>query len=270
VRITRFAAVLAVAVLLTGTCTNKNKDTDVTPRPTVTPFVENVADFQVVGKIEHAFAGQEPPIDIFNASEPDTNEPDTNGPTLEPSPVGDSPSVPGVLRMNIEDASSGVADECGLAAGADVVLYWTVNTLFDPPDVLDDIENEVEGRVAGASGRVYRVESDGSLVAPEPTDEPTASDEQGLADESPFSIGSPDAGTVPDATSDCVLVADQVGFTSDSTSGLSTSPPRPAVRRTAAPTSKPEKTEEPSDEPKETKKPSKTPLRTATPTAQQR
>ena len=82
-----------------------------------------------------------------------------SGPTTDPSatPVGDSPSVPGVLRLNVEDVNEDLTDACGVAEGQDVRVYWTTDTSFDPSDVLDDLEDEIEDRVAGISGRVYRV-----------------------------------------------------------------------------------------------------------------
>jgi hypothetical protein len=189
--------------------------------------------------------------------------------------VGDPADLPGVLRIEAEDVSEDVREECGLAAGQDVRVYWTEGTRFDTADgdiaaaeiALDTaaFEDELEGRVAGISGRVYR-EGDGTadLDTPEPdeTDEPTS--EPDLTNASPFAVGSP--GAVSAADADCVLVADQVGF--EQQDGPEATP-RPVIRRTAAPTATPVDTEEPTAEPDETDEPTERPAASATPTAEQ-
>jgi hypothetical protein len=262
----RLVAVLSILALASVACTDKKNDEEVTPEPTDRTSVEQVAEFQLVGKIEKAFASIEPSLEL-----PD-DDVTVSGPTTDPSatPVGDSPSVPGVMRLNVEDVNEDLTDECGVAEGQDVRIYWTTDTSFDPSDVLEDIENEIEDQVAGVSGRVYRTADDTiDFDTPEPdeTDEPT--EEPDLTDASPFAIGSPSTdGDTPAADTSCVLVAEQVGFEQETA---------PATRRPAptgrvfepTPTKRPEQTDEPTAEPDETDKPKKTPLSSATPTAEQ-
>ena len=131
----RLVAVLSIVALAAVACTNR-KDTEITPQPTDATRVEQVAEFQLVGTIEKALAGVETPIDV-----PD-DDVAVSGPTSSPSetPVGDAPTVPGVLRMEIEDVNEDLADECRVAEGQDIRVYWTTDTKFDPSDGLEEAE----------------------------------------------------------------------------------------------------------------------------------
>jgi hypothetical protein len=257
----KLALVLWIAALSASACTNDD-DPDPTAQPTDEPRVEQVATFQLVGTIAKAFEGAEAPFDVL-----DENSGEISGPTSSPSetPVGDAPSVPGVLRLDVEDVNQELTDACGVVADSEVRVYWTTSTRFDPSDVLDDIEDEITGEVAGISGRVFTDAADDEAFTPEPeeTDEPT--DDPDLTDASPFAIGSPDAGEDPALSADCVLVADQIGFEE-----TVASTPAPIVRRTASPpTPAPQETDEPTASPDETDEPDETPGDTATPTASQ-
>ena len=254
-------AIVSVTVLVAVGCTNDDDPQDVTPQPSEPARVEQVATFQVVGTIENAFEDVELPFDV-----PDEDGAEVSGPTSSPSetPVGDAPAVPGVLRLSVEDVNRELTDACGVSADSEVAVYWTTSTRFDPSDVLDDIEDEITGEVAGISGRVFEEGADDDEIftpVPDETDEPT--DEPDLTNASPFAIGSPDTSDAPELSADCVLIADQIGFEQDSTPATQA----PAVRRTAAPTAEPEETEEPTAEP--TEEPERTPDDTATPTASQ-
>ena len=261
----RFIVVLAVAVLAAAACTRGDDEAEVTPQPTDEALVEDVARFQLVGTITKAFAGIEPPIDV--PSEDAT----VTGPTDEPdeTPVGSQPATPGVLRIELEDANQDLTDACGIAEGQQAVVYWTSGTSFDPEDVLDDVENEIEDRVAGISGRVFRPTSEvADDEASEPTEEAEPTEQPDLADASPFAIGSPDTeGSVFGDEGNCVLVAEQVGFEEDEPDETRA----PSVRRTAAPTARATETPEPdaTDEPDETSEPRESPATSATPTAEE-
>ncbi len=243
----KIAAALSIVALTAAGCTNSGDDDETTPRPTGEDRVEVVAEFQLVGTISKAFAGGSPPIDVSDVIDEDGTDP-TGSP--EPTPVGDRSSSHGVLRLDTEDVSGELTDECDIEAGRSVDVYWTEDTRWDGSDVLEDVnldeadldvpqfEEAIEDRVAGVAGRVYRV-------------------------------GGTDTGVRQTAAaSGCTLVADQIGFEQERTAGTD----RPAAARTSAPTATPDEsneTDEPTAEPDETKKPKKTPPDTATPTAVQ-
>jgi hypothetical protein len=217
----RFFAAFAIAVLsVAAGCNGSNNDDpspepDITEEPTETPSTETIGDFQLVGTIDEAFAGEEPDIDITGTEDVET----TPGPT----PAGQTPTTGGILRIQLDDLSEELATACELAADDLVELFWTTETRF-PADVLDDIEDEIEERVAGVTGAIFRASD--------------ATDDVG-------------ATASPEAGGNCVLVADQVGFTTSAT--LPT--PRSTVRRTTAPVP----TRTPSPTPKSTKSPTAAP-----------
>jgi hypothetical protein len=206
----RLVAVLSIVALCTAACTNDKKDAEITPQPTDDTRVEQIAEFQLVGTIEKAFASIETPVAL------PADDAAVSGPTTEPAatPVGEEPSVPGVLRVNVEDANEELNDACGVAVDQDVRVYWTTDTSFDPSDVLDDteadLEEGIEDRVAGISGRVFRA-GRRDLDTPEPDETDETTEDPDLTDASPFAIGPPDAGEDADLAG-CVLVADQIGF----------------------------------------------------------
>jgi hypothetical protein len=245
-KISRLLALFAVALLVFGACRNNNPDDDddqveTTEAPDPTPSIEAVADFQLVGRIDEAFAGQLPPVDLPDDDlELDTDataSPGTSpGATPAGTPVGTTPTRGGIIRLEIEDLSDDLEQACGFGADSIVELYWTTNTFFEPGDVLDDVEDEIEDRVAAITGRIFRSGDDADVLTPEPTTEATGS---------PAATGSPSASV---EASDCLLVAEQVGFTS---TALPTA--RPVAARTAAPT------------PARTATATATPARTATP-----
>jgi hypothetical protein len=265
-RVRQLTCVLGAVLLLAATaCTRDKKESETTPRPSQPPRAELVGDFQAVGKIDEAFAGEEPDVQI-----PDTDsDPDEEiGPDASPTstPVGVEPAVGGILRITLEDISDEAGQACGLDAEDTVEVFWTTQTRFDVSGALDnDVEDEIEDRVAGVSGRAYRAPRDLDeeiIFTPGPTDSTEETEPADLASASPFSIGSPGADETDEAETDagdCILVADQIGFERT----LPT--PRPVVRTTAAPT--PVETKEPTPEPTDTPEPSETPSATSTATA---
>ena len=267
------AAIAAVVVLVFGACTGDDGDEDTTPQPSEPDRVEVLSDFQLVGEIDEAFAGAEPPVDVPDADEaPAPEDDDVTGPTLGPddeAQFGGTSPTGGVMRVVVEDVSEELSTRCGLIADDAVDVYWTTDTSFDPDDVVNDIdgiEDEIEGRIAGVAGRIL---SDDDADAPRPT---VSVDN---ANEDADATGSPDLFDTEDLRSDngseCLLVADQVGFESDSLSTPSgtSRPVAPRVIDTPEPTEEPEETEEPADTPKPTKKPANTPRETATSTAEE-
>jgi hypothetical protein len=271
-------ALIAVSLLMFGfTCGKDDPDTDavdVTDPPTKTPSVEAIADFQLVGRIDEAFAGQDPPVEVDAA---DLTAPTTAAPSVDPastaaasptgSPVGETPTRGGIIRLEIEDLSQDLIDACGLAQDDVVHIYWTTSTAFDPASVLDDVEDQIEDRTAGVVGTILRIDDgDAAISSPEAT--------AGTATTTPFlsTTGSPSVSATPQATveaGDCLLVAEQVLMT---TTVLPTPRPRAATRtasptpaaRTASPTPErtatptPEETDEPT-EPPETEEPTEEP-----------
>lgn len=271
---TATAAIAAVVVLVLGACTNGDGDEQTTPQPSEPERVEVLSDFQLVGEIDEAFAGAEPPVDVPDADEsPAPEEEDVTGPTLGPddeTPFGSTPATGGVMRVTVEDVSEELSTRCGVIAEDAVDVYWTTGTSFDPDDVLNDIdgiEDEIEGRVAGVAGRIL---SEDGGDAPRPTvSVDTAEDDTTEATGSPDLFDTEDLRS--DEGSDCLLVADQVGFESDSlpTPSQTSRPAAPRVIETPEPTREPEKTEEPDKTAKPTKSPSRTPRQTATSTAEE-
>lgn len=243
-RTSRLLVLIAVAALLVGAgCRTNNDDDDIdaTTPPEETPSVESVADFQLVGRIDESFAGQLPPVDLPE-EELDLDADATPSPGTSPlaTPVGTTPTQGGILRLILEDASPDLRQACGLEEDDVVQVYWTTNTFFEPGDVLDDVEDEIEDRIAAIVGKIFR-----SSGAADTDTEATATPE-GTA--SPAETGTPSAQV--EAT-DCLLVAEQIGFTRTT---LPT--PRAAVRRTAAPT--PVRTASPTPAPTDTATPEAT------------
>lgn len=265
----KIRVVSAAFVLVAVACTGGDDETRITPQPTDRPDVESVAEFQLVGRITKAFAGAEPPVATDAQDE-------VAGPTPSPdaspdaSTAGDPADVPGVLRIAVEDASDDLRDGCGIAAEQEVSVHWVEGTRFGTADGdlapsqieldRDTFEDELEDRVAGVSGRIFRAaDTDTDVVedTPEParTAPPTDTD---LAGASPFAIGSPDTGGVfGSKASDCVLIADLVGFETDEVPPATRAP---SVARTAAPTARATDTPEPdeTDDPKPTRTPAET------------
>ncbi len=250
----RLVALVGLAALLIGAGCNRGDDTDddvdVTEAPSPTPSVEAISDFQVVGRIDESFVGEEPPVDVTDV---DLDVADAS-PSPEPTPVGAPAPQEGVMRIQIEALNDDLKSNCGLDVEDFVNVYWSNDTYFEPASILEgfeDFEDRIEERTTGVTGVIVGGpdDDDEALETLEPTLDATA-------EASP--TGSPDA----DATaqdSDCVLVAEQVGFT---TPRLPT--PRPAVRtaapapvRTATPaptrvvTPTPVETEEPEESPEE-------------------
>ena len=230
----RTLAVIAVAAILVAGGCNRGGDNDaeetldVTEPPEQTPSIEAVADFQLVGLIDEAFAGQGPDIDLPDDTgfEPtETTDPESTAEaTPAGTPVGSQPLQDGILRLTLEDVSEDLTQACGLEPEDVVEVFWTTNTYFEPADVLEDIEDEIEDRVAAITGAVFRGgdDDDGGLDLNTP--QPTVD-----AASTATPAGTAAADAVPDT--DCILVAEQVGF---GTTVLPT--PRPVIRRTAAPT----------------------------------
>lgn len=226
-RTSRLLALTAAAILVIGGSCNRGndepEDVDVTDAPVETPHVEAVADFQLVGLIDEAFAGQLPPVDLPDDFDLDDDDDTKTSPSPAASPVGITPTRGGIIRLQIEDLSEGLSDACGLAADDIVEVFWTTDTFFEPEDVLDDVEDEIEDRTAGMVGKIFRTEGADDTV--DDTPEATAG-----ATGSPAATGSPEARA---PATDCILVAEQIAFTQTT---LPTPGPRAVTRRTAAPT----------------------------------
>ncbi len=214
-RKTMVAAVSLVALLF-GACTSGDDKSDATQTPRRTPSVEAVADFQLVGTIDEAFTGSEPLIEIPEGGVSGSAD---ASPTGSPgaTPVGETPARPGVLRIVIDDLNEELSESCDVSADSSVDVFWTTDTRFEPGDDLDDIEDAIEGRVAGISGSIYRTS------------------------------GSDD---------DCVLIAEQVGLTTGSTPSTPRPVIRrtasPTPQRTATATPSASKTPKASDTPEPT------------------
>jgi hypothetical protein len=211
VRASRPVVLLASVVLvLCGACRSSNENNVPTnsPAPTATSPVVSLGTFQIVGTVEHALVGIGPGIDVSGAVVQGAST------TPEPSPVGTSPPQSGVVRLKIEDLSDDLAKSCDVSGDDVVLVFWTVDTRFDPPNMIDDIEDRIEGRTAGISGTIFR--------------KPSAQEGLGAARGSALPAASPSPAV---AGTQCVLVADQIGFTRTT---LPT--PRSTARSTAAPT----------------------------------
>ena len=265
------AAGAAVVLLLGAACTRGGDDDDeTTPAPTQPERVDVADDFQLVGRIEEAFTGAEPAIEVpdresaaIDDEDAALEDEDAAGPTLAPQdePFGSTPSVGGVMRITIEDASNALSAECGVAAEEAVDVFWTTDTSFDPEDVLEDVdarnEDGIEGRIAGVSGRILLTSDDRGEITSEP--EPTVSvdDAELEATGSPDDFFDSEEDLRSDAEgSECVLVADQVGFES---SALPTPSTTSGTRRpTVATTPEPDDTPEPTEKPRSTKEPRET------------
>ena len=254
----RFVAVLGLAGLLMGAGCRSGDDTDddvaVTEAPSPTPSIEAVGDFQLVGRIDEAFVGQDPDVEIGPVErELDVDEP---SPTPAGTPAGEAAPRGGILRIEIEDLTEDLTDACGVDADDVVEVFWTTQTFFEPATVLDDfadLEDDIEDRTAGISGSAFR--SPDAEEGPELELTPPAPTAGGTG--ATGATPSPGADTTPVDT-DCILVADQIGFT------ITTLPtPRPVARRTAAPAPAPVRTATPT--PVVTRTPTAT--RTAAPTA---
>ncbi len=279
-RSSRLLALSAVGVLLVAAaCTGGGDDDDASPDitdpPEQTPSVETIADFQLVGIIDEAFAGQDPPVDVDPtdldvASTPDpAGTPGTSpGTTPAGTPVGTTPTRGGIIRLTIEDLSEDLQEACGLGPDSVVHVYWTTSTAFEPGDVLDDVEDEIEDRTVAMSGAILRIDDggDGDLSTPQSTTESTPS-----GTTTPFDVGSPSATGSPSTSveaSDCLLVAQQIGF---GTTALPTPRPRTGTRATTAPTpartasptpratATPEDTDPPTASPEDTEDPTDSP-----------
>lgn len=258
-RRSRLAALVGAAALLFAAGCNRggevDNDLDPTTSPDSTPSVEAIADFQLVGTIDEAFSGEEPPIDVPSGDlfpdatdEPlGTASPGTSplaSPTPEGTPVGATPAVGGIVRINVQDLSQDLRDACGLAPEASVEFFWTTATRFEPASVLDDIEDEIEDRVAGVTGTIFRNPDDddnsgvlSSPVAPTTTGSPSTTDGIASTTSPGLAIGG----------QDCILIADLIGLTTSTR--LPTPRPRPVVRSTPTPTPVPTATPTPTATP---------------------
>jgi hypothetical protein len=217
----KLLATLALITLALAGCNRGGDDgaSDPTDEPEATASINAAADFALVGTIDEAFRGEEPDIELPTSG----TDLDDAGATAEPSPVGGTPAEGGVLRIVLDDASEDLTEACGLDTDDIAIVYWTTNTFFEPTTVLDDIEDEIEEETAGITGTIYRSgDADIDASTPGPTEAATTSP---LATTSPASTGRP--GPVFDDDNDCVLVAEQLGFT--------TTLPTPRPRATAAP-----------------------------------
>lgn len=280
----RLLVLAAVGALLMGAACNRgDNDDDATPLPTdapeTTPGIESVADFQVVGTIDEAFAGQVPPVTIPSEF---TTEPSTTpgaSPATSPAstPVGEQPTRGGIIRLVIDDLSDDLGDACGLEQDDVVHVWWTTDTYFQPGGVLDDVEDQIEDRTAAMLGTIYQV--DGGLLADEPdpaTPTPAGSPEGTVTPGTTDGNADEDGADVElEAGSDCLLVATQIGFgqttlptprprstpARTSTAPARTSTPSPTATRTPTATVDPTDSPEPdeTDEPTETDEPSASP-----------
>lgn len=212
-----------------------------TEAPTATPSSQSIADFQLVGRAVHAFVGVGPGIDTSGTT-PTSESP---APTQATSTTFGNPTERGVMRVMLDDASDSLKTNCGAARDESAIVYWTTDTQFDTSLLGSDLESSLEGRSVGVVGRVFTASQ--------------TSDQVGAASPSPSS--SPGSAL----SSDCVLVADQIG-TSNGT--IPTAQPvirsrrtaRPTVTPTASPTAKP--TASPTAKPSPSASPAPTPTST--------
>lgn len=267
----RALAIITICLLSFGfSCGNDDpEDTtiDSTDPPESTPSVEAISDFELVGNIDEAFAGMDPPVDIPDSSfEPDSTDApsgtdDGTSPTpfLTPSgtsaPSGQSPTRGGILRLEIEDLSEDLAQACGLSADSVVHIYWTTTTNFDPADVLDDVEDSIEGETTGITGTVFRVDGSGGIDSdsePSETVDIDSSPDASGATSSP-SLSPSGTPSTNFGSQDCLLVAEEIFFTS-----VLPTPRAPGATRTTAPAGTPRRTSTPTPKVTSTPKPTST------------
>lgn len=208
-----FRTLLIVALLLTAAACKKGNNTpapSATEVPSASPASQSLADFQLVGRAQHAFVGVGPGIDTSQS--PATTS--TPGPTNASTATFASAPQMGVMRVVIDDASDALKSNCAAARDETINVFWTTATQFDTALLRSDLESSLEGSTVGVVGRIFTGQQ--------------ASDLTGGASASP--TGSPAA----TANASCVLVADQIG-----TSSGTIPTPRFRTTRTSAPTAAP-------------------------------
>lgn len=122
--------------------------------------VDFTGSFELTGEVTDADRGRTPDVDIPGISED------------EPSEAARQPEDPGLLQVEASSAGEMLASDCGTDEGDVVEVFWTNDTYFDPPDVLEDatFAENMQGRTITASGRYGTVDVD--VGDEEPDDNP--------------------------------------------------------------------------------------------------
>lgn len=240
----RFAlACLATAVLLVaGACRGASDEVEPSPTAdaTATPVAAE-ADFQLVGTIDEAFAGPQPDIDITDRpgdeAQPDLDDPDPASPqaTAATAATPAASPTPAATLIGEEPEEGGI-------------MRIVVDDVSASLSEECDIERDDEVIVYWTTGTFFTPSS-------------VLDDIEDSIEEETTGI----SGTIYTDDGECVLVAEQVGFTNV----LPTPRPRatttsaPARRSTPTPTAT--ATEAPTATPKATTKPSPTVTATSAP-----
>lgn len=122
--------------------------------------IDLTGSFELTGEVTDADRGRTPDVDIPAVSED------------APSEAARQPEDPGLLQVEASSTDETLASDCGTDEGDAVEVFWTNDTHFDPPDVLEDatFAENMQGRTITASGRYGTVDVD--VGDEEPDDNP--------------------------------------------------------------------------------------------------
>lgn len=112
--------------------------------------VDFTGSFELTGEVTDANRGRTPDVDIPGISED------------SPSEAARQPEDPGLLQVEVSSTDETLVSDCGTSEGDGVEVFWTNDTHFDPPDVLEDatFAENMEGRTITATGRYGTVDVD--------------------------------------------------------------------------------------------------------------